>query len=60
MKVVSCISKGNHEKITLIPVVLDQATNTYNKWRGMFLIVLGKYALTSHVLEDESFPDRPA
>jgi hypothetical protein len=40
--------------------VLDQATNTYSKWRGMFLIVLGKYALTSHVLEDESFPDRPA
>jgi hypothetical protein len=26
----------------------------------MFLIVLGKYALTSHVLEDESFPDRLA
>jgi hypothetical protein len=44
----------------LIPVVLDQAMNTYSKWRGMFLIVLGKYALTSHVLEDESFPDRPA
>jgi hypothetical protein len=44
----------------LIPVVLDQAMNTYSKWRGMFLIVLGKYALTSHVLEDESFPDRLA
>jgi hypothetical protein len=44
----------------LIPVVLDQATNTFSKWRGMFLIVLGKYALTSHVLKDESFPDRPA
>jgi hypothetical protein len=40
--------------------VLDQAKNTYSKWRGMFLIILGKYALTSHVLEDESFPDRPA
>jgi hypothetical protein len=44
----------------LIPVVLDQATNTFNKWRGMLLIVLGKYALTCHILEDESFPDRPA
>jgi uncharacterized membrane protein YgcG len=44
----------------LIPVVLDQATNTYTKWRAMFLTVLGKYALTRHVLEDEAFPTRPA
>jgi hypothetical protein len=44
----------------LIPVVLDQATNTYTKWRGMFLIVLGKYTLTHHVLEDEAFPERLA
>jgi hypothetical protein len=44
----------------LIPVVLDQATNTYTKWRGMFLTVLGKYALTRHVLEDEAFLSRPA
>ena len=39
----------------LIPVILNQATNTYTKWRGMFLTVLGKYALTRHVLEDEAF-----
>jgi hypothetical protein len=45
---------------TLIPVILDQAANTYTKWRGMFLTVLGKYALTRHVLEDEAFPARPA
>jgi hypothetical protein len=44
----------------LIPVVLDQAANNYTKWRGMFLIVLGKYALTRHVLEDDAFPARPA
>ncbi|XP_066347777.1 uncharacterized protein [Miscanthus floridulus] len=44
----------------LIPVILDQATNTYSKWRGMFLTILGKYALTRHVLEDEAFPSRPA
>ena len=44
----------------LIPVVLDQAMNTYTKWRGMFLTILGKYALTHHVLEDEAFPSRPA
>jgi hypothetical protein len=44
----------------LIPVVLDQATNTFTKWRGMFLTVLGKYALTRHLLEDEAFPTCPA
>ncbi|XP_066391779.1 uncharacterized protein [Miscanthus floridulus] len=44
----------------LIPVILDQATNTYTKWRGMFLTILGKYALTRHVLEDEAFSSRPA
>ncbi|XP_066373358.1 uncharacterized protein [Miscanthus floridulus] len=44
----------------LIPIVLDHATNTYSKWRGMFLAVLGKYALTRHVLNDEAFPSRPA
>ncbi|XP_072150639.1 uncharacterized protein [Setaria viridis] len=43
----------------LIPIILDTATNTYTKWRGMFLTVLGKYALTRHVLEDEAFPERP-
>jgi hypothetical protein len=43
----------------LIPVVLDQAMNTYTKWRGMFLTILGKYVLTRHVLKDEAFPAHP-
>jgi hypothetical protein len=43
----------------LIPIILDKAINTYTKWRGMFLTVLGKYALTPHVLEDATHPDRP-
>ncbi|XP_072954293.1 uncharacterized protein [Typha angustifolia] len=43
----------------LIPVILDKATNTYTKWRGLFLTVLGKYALTHHVLKDEALPERP-
>jgi hypothetical protein len=43
----------------MIPIVLDKATGTYTKWRGMFLTVLGKYALTPHVLDDETLPDRP-
>jgi hypothetical protein len=44
----------------LIPIVLDKTTDSYTKWRGIFLTVLGKYALTRHVLEDEAFPTRPA
>ena len=44
----------------LIPVILDKVTNTDTKWRGMFLTVLGKYALTRHVLDDQVFPVRPA
>jgi hypothetical protein len=43
----------------MIPIILDKATNTYTKWRGIFLTVLGKYALTPHVLEDATHPDRP-
>jgi hypothetical protein len=43
----------------MIPILLDKATGTYTKWRGMFLTVLGKYALTLHVLDDEALPDRP-
>jgi hypothetical protein len=43
----------------LIPIILDKATNTYIKWRDMFLTVLGKYALTPHVLDDATHPDRP-
>ena len=45
---------------TLIPVMLDQDANNYTKWRGLFLTVLGKYALTRHVLEDASFSTCPA
>jgi hypothetical protein len=44
----------------LIPIVLEQDANNYSKWCGLFLVVLGKYAVTRHVLNDESFPERPA
>jgi hypothetical protein len=43
----------------MIPIVLDKATGTYTKWRGVFLTVLGKYALTPHVLDDVVLADRP-
>ena len=43
----------------LIPVTLDSAANNFSKWRGLFLMVLGKYALTRHVLYDQALSDRP-
>jgi hypothetical protein len=33
----------------LILVTLDQDVINYTKWHGMFLIALGKYALTRHI-----------
>ncbi|XP_066358499.1 uncharacterized protein [Miscanthus floridulus] len=44
----------------LVPLVLDRAADNYNQWRSVFLIVLGKYALTDHVLSDVVNADRPA
>ena len=44
----------------LVPVVLDLASSTFTKWRGLFLITLGKYALSDHVLADAVYPDVPS
>ncbi|XP_021311813.1 uncharacterized protein LOC110433637 [Sorghum bicolor] len=44
----------------LVPIVLDRVANNYNRWRTLFLVVLGKYALTDHVLTDVVNDDRPA
>ena len=44
----------------LVPVILDRASNNYTRWRALFLVVLGKYALTDHVLKDVVNDDRPA
>ncbi|XP_062230074.1 uncharacterized protein LOC133927645 [Phragmites australis] len=43
---------------TLVPVTLDLAAANYTKWRGLFLVILGKYALADHVLSDAYHPDR--
>ena len=40
--------------------MLDRAANNNNRWRFLFLVVLGKYALTDHVLADVVHADRPA
>lgn len=42
----------------LVPVTLDVANSNYTRWRGLFLVALGKYALTDHVLSDVVHFDR--
>jgi hypothetical protein len=43
-----------------VPVTLDRAANNFNRWCTLFLIVLGKYALTDHVLSNDGKLDRSA
>ena len=38
----------------LIPIVLDLQSSNYSKWRGYVLLVLGRFALKDHVLNDVS------
>lgn len=38
--------------------MLDVATANHTRWCGLFLAVLGKYALTDHVLSDSFHFDR--
>lgn len=42
----------------LVPVTLDVGAANFTRWRGLFLVALGKYALTNHVISDNYFPDR--
>ena len=42
-----------HNIQSLTPVVLDLSAGNYNKWHGHFLITLGKFALSEHVLSDD-------
>lgn len=41
-------------------MVLDRTTNNYNRWRTLFPVFLGKYALMGHVLSDGVNIDRSA
>ncbi|EEE66911.1 hypothetical protein OsJ_23758 [Oryza sativa Japonica Group] len=36
----------------LVPVTLDLNSDNYSRWRGLFLVALGKYALQDHVFSD--------
>jgi hypothetical protein len=44
----------------LIPITLDRTANNYDRWRKVFLVILGKYALTDHVLTDDAHSTRSA
>lgn len=41
----------------LVPITLDIAAANYSKWRGLFLVTLGKYALTDHVFSNAFYPN---
>ncbi|CAN6348820.1 unnamed protein product [Urochloa humidicola] len=45
---------------TLVPIVLDTDSAHYDRWRDLVLLVLERYALSSHVLDDANHPDAPA
>ena len=38
---------------SLMPVVLDLTSPHFNRWRGLFLNTLERYALADHVLSDD-------
>jgi len=44
---------------SLVPVVLDVTTGNYTRWREQFLLILGKFSLQDHVLDDPpaTYPD---
>lgn len=44
----------------LVPIILDPMSAHYRKWRDYFLLTLGRYSLSDHVLSDAVFPHVPA
>jgi hypothetical protein len=42
---------------SLIPVVLDIGSSNYNRWHGLVLNTLERYALADHVLDDADLSD---
>jgi hypothetical protein len=43
----------------LVPVVFDITSPFYTRWRDYFLLVVGRYTLTDHVLIDTFVPSSP-
>jgi len=43
-----------------VPIVLDPVSAHYDRWRDLLLLVLERYALSSHVLSDTTYLDVPA
>ena len=39
---------------TYVPITLDLQESNYAKWRELFLVVLGRYGLTHHVIGDST------
>jgi hypothetical protein len=45
---------------SLVSVILDGSSAHYARWRENVLLTLRRYALSDHVLSDDSFVDVPA
>jgi hypothetical protein len=43
----------------LVPVTLDLTAGNYTRWRGLFFVTLGKYALTDYVVLDTPPTNQP-
>jgi hypothetical protein len=43
----------------LVHVILDLTDDNYKRWRDQLLLVVGKYSLEDHVLQDTPAPDFP-
>nr|CAE02545.1 OSJNBb0069N01.7 [Oryza sativa Japonica Group] len=42
----------------LVPLTLNLAAANHSRWHGLFLVILGKYALTDHVTSDVPLLDQ--
>jgi hypothetical protein len=45
---------------TFVPITLDLQDSNYAKWRELFLVALGRYGLSAHVLSDNTPSDTSA
>ena len=45
-----------HSIKTYVPITLDLQASNHAQWRELFLVALGRYGLTNHVIGDESGP----
>ena len=45
-----------HSIKTYVPITLDLQASNHAQWRELFLVALGRYGLTNHVIGDNAGP----